>query len=152
MTNTKQFEEEVSNWAELLNQPVPKIRRMSLDIEVETDGSIKPMEAVNIAGKKLANLFSLISLTHSAPTLIIEEQVNQIEQADIKNVQIDELELSVRAHNCLKRANIHTVAELLKYSEKELLEFKNFGQKSADEVCENLKARFHCSKSSLCLY
>ena len=40
MANTKQFQEEVSNWAELLNQPVPKIRRMSLDIEVETDGRL----------------------------------------------------------------------------------------------------------------
>ena len=51
MTNTKQFEEEVSNWAELLNQPVPKIRRMSLDIEVETDGMRLP--DVKIADKKV---------------------------------------------------------------------------------------------------
>jgi DNA-directed RNA polymerase subunit alpha len=129
------------------SQSISLLKNESLILEVETDGSIKPMDAVNIAGKKLANLFSLISLTHSAPTLIIEEQVNQIEQADIKNVQIDELELSVRAHNCLKRANIHTVAELLKYSEKELLEFKNFGKKSADEVAKSLRKRFNLQLS-----
>ena len=50
MTDTKQFQEEVSNWAELLNQPVPKIRRMSLDIEVETDGRLPD---VKIADKKV---------------------------------------------------------------------------------------------------
>ena len=51
MTDTKQFQEEVSNWADLLNQPVPKIRRMSLDIEVETDG--KRLPDVKIADKKV---------------------------------------------------------------------------------------------------
>ena len=56
---------------------------------------------------------------------------------------IEDLELSVRAYNCLKRADIHTLADLLKYSQEELLEFKNFGQKSADEVMESLKTRFN---------
>jgi DNA-directed RNA polymerase subunit alpha len=114
-----------------------------LIIEVETNGSLTPTDAVNIASKKLTNLFSLISLAHSTPKLVLEERVTQIEQPDIKNIQIDELELSVRAHNCLKRANIHTIAELLEYSEKELLEFKNFGKKSADEVSKSLNERFN---------
>ena len=48
----------------------------------------------------------------------------------------------MRAYNCLKRANVHTLSDLLQYSSDDLLEFKNFGQKSADEVCDNLKARF----------
>jgi len=59
-----------------------------------------------------------------------------------ETIFIEELELSVRAYNCLKRANIHTVSELMQYSANDLLEFKNFGQKSADEVRENLKKRF----------
>jgi len=49
----------------------------------------------------------------------------------------------VRAYNCLKRANVHTLADLLQYSQEDLLEFKNFGQKSADEVVESLKHRFN---------
>jgi DNA-directed RNA polymerase subunit alpha len=52
------------------------------------------------------------------------------------------MELSVRAYNCLKRANVYTLADLLKYSKEDLLEFKNFGQKSADEVFESLESRF----------
>ena len=56
---------------------------------------------------------------------------------------VEELELSVRAYNCLKRANVHTIEDLLKYSQEDLLEFKNFGQKSADEVNESLKTHFN---------
>ena len=129
------------------SQSVSSLKNESLILEVETDGSITPTDAINIAGKKLANLFSLVTMSHSAPKMVVEQQVNQIDQIDIKNAQIDELELSVRAHNCLKRANIHTVAELLKYSEKELLEFKNFGKKSADEVSKSLHKRFNIQLS-----
>ena len=129
------------------SQSVSSLKNESLILDVETNGSITPTDAINIAGKKLANLFSLVNMSHSAPKVIIEEQVSQIDQIDIKNAQIDELELSVRAHNCLKRANIHTVAELLKYSEKELLEFKNFGKKSADEVSKSLHKRFNIQLS-----
>ena len=129
------------------SQSVSSLKNESLILELETDGSITPTDAINIAGKKLASLFSLVNMAHSAPKIIVEQQVNQIEQIDIKNAQIDELELSVRAHNCLKRANIHTVAELLKYSEKELLEFKNFGKKSADEVSKSLHKRFNIQLS-----
>jgi len=125
------------------SQSISTLKNESLIIEVETNGSLTPTDAVNIASKKLTNLFSLISLAHSTPKLVLEERVTQIEQPDIKNIQIDELELSVRAHNCLKRANIHTIAELLEYSEKELLEFKNFGKKSADEVSKSLNERFN---------
>ena len=129
------------------SQSVSSLKNESLILEIETNGSITPTDAINIAGKKLVNLFSLVNMAHSAPKIIVEQQVNQIEQIDIKNAQIDELELSVRAHNCLKRANIHTVAELLKYSEKELLEFKNFGKKSADEVSKSLHKRFNIQLS-----
>ncbi|MEO1446838.1 MAG: DNA-directed RNA polymerase subunit alpha C-terminal domain-containing protein, partial [Cyanobacteria bacterium J06635_11] len=59
---------------------------------------------------------------------------------DQKNqIPIEELQLSVRAYNCLKRAQVNTVADLLVYSEEDLLEIKNFGQKSAEEVVEALQ-------------
>ncbi|XTZ11769.1 MAG: DNA-directed RNA polymerase subunit alpha C-terminal domain-containing protein, partial [cyanobacterium endosymbiont of Rhopalodia inflata] len=56
-------------------------------------------------------------------------------------IPIEELQLSVRAYNCLKRAQINTVADLLDYSQEDLLEIKNFGQKSAEEVIEALQKR-----------
>jgi DNA-directed RNA polymerase subunit alpha len=56
-------------------------------------------------------------------------------------IPIEELQLSVRAYNCLKRAQINTVADLLEYSQEDLLEIKNFGQKSAEEVIEALQKR-----------
>ena len=62
---------------------------------------------------------------------------------DVNGTLIEELELSVRAYNCLKRANIHTLGDLLNYGKDDLLEFKNFGRKSADEVCESLLKRFN---------
>ncbi|HAN46981.1 MAG TPA: DNA-directed RNA polymerase subunit alpha, partial [Cyanobacteria bacterium UBA8156] len=58
-----------------------------------------------------------------------------------EQIPIEELHLSVRAYNCLKRAQINTIADLLGYSQEDLLEIKNFGQKSADEVIEALQAR-----------
>ena len=64
---------------------------------------------------------------------------NLISDEKNMNIPIEELQLSVRAYNCLKRAQINTVAELLKYSPESLQEIKNFGQKSADELFHALK-------------
>ena len=58
------------------------------------------------------------------------------------NIFIEELNLSARAYNCLKRSNVHTLNDLLQYSQEDLLELKNFGQKSASEVCASLESRF----------
>ena len=73
---------------------------------------------------------------------ILEEEVKDEKRQELDSIMVEELELSVRAYNCLKRANVHTLMDLLQYSQQDLLEFKNFGQKSADEVCESLAARF----------
>jgi DNA-directed RNA polymerase subunit alpha len=74
---------------------------------------------------------------------VVEEELDSDStDQELGKVLIEELQLSVRAYNCLKRANIHTVSDLLKYSQEDLLEFKNFGQKSADEVNDNLQRRF----------
>ena len=73
----------------------------------------------------------------------IDTPVEESKEEQLETVFIEELELSVRAYNCLRRANVHTLADLMQYSSAELLEFKNFGQKSADEVCDCLQKKFN---------
>ncbi|MCS7031777.1 MAG: DNA-directed RNA polymerase subunit alpha [Gloeomargarita sp. SKYG116] len=109
-----------------------------LILEVTTDGSISPKEAVSQAASILVDLFSpLRTITGLEPT----DSAQASEEDKIGQIPIEELQLSVRAYNCLKRAQIHTVADLLNYSQEELLEIKNFGQKSAEEVIEALQNR-----------
>jgi DNA-directed RNA polymerase subunit alpha len=116
----------------------------SLILEIWTNGSIMPDEALSTSAEILENTFGLLKVTDTlSPTSqTIETPVQDEKNEHLETIFIEELELSVRAYNCLKRANVHTLSDLLKYSATDLLEFKNFGQKSADEVCENLKARF----------
>jgi|TARA_B100000513_G_scaffold195063_1_gene124953 DNA-directed RNA polymerase subunit alpha len=114
----------------------------SLILEIITDGSIQPIEAIYSASSILENIFASFQVkdeTIPTPPMVLEatETTNEYD-----NIMLEELELSVRAYNCLKRANVNNLSELLKYSQDDLLEFKNFGQKSADEVCESLKNRF----------
>ena len=66
-------------------------------------------------------------------------EVESVSSVEEPSITIDELELSVRAYNCLKRASINSMAELLKKSEHDLLNIKNFGKKSSDEVVEKLR-------------
>ena len=116
----------------------------SLIMEIQTDGSIAPIDALTEAATILKTLFSSFN-PHNQPPIPFDapEKVSFEHQTDINGTLIEELELSVRAYNCLKRANIHTLGDLTKYGKEELLEFKNFGRKSADEVCESLYARFN---------
>ena len=116
----------------------------SLILEVWTNGSITPAEALSASAEILENTFGILKITDTLSTdsLNLELPVPEEKGEHLDNVFIEELELSVRAYNCLKRANVHTLSDLLQYSADDLLEFKNFGQKSADEVCDNLKKRF----------
>jgi DNA-directed RNA polymerase subunit alpha len=116
----------------------------SLILEVWTNGSILPDEALSSSAEILENTFGLLKVTNtlSVSSTNIETPVQEEKSEHLETIFIEELELSVRAYNCLKRANVHTLSDLLQYSSDDLLEFKNFGQKSADEVCDNLKARF----------
>lgn len=116
----------------------------SLIFEIQTDGSITPLEALNQGSEILQTIFdSLRSKGLPSQAVRVSEDDSKKDNNDrLSDVMIEELELSVRAFNCLKRANIHTLSDLLSYSQEDLLEFKNFGQKSADEVCLNLKAKF----------
>lgn len=109
--------------------------REKLFIEVWTNGSISPQEAISQGAQIITNLF------HPLTNINFKAHDNEIENKEkkINQILIEELQLSVRAYNCLKRAQIHSIADLLDYSHEELLEIKNFGQKSADEVIEALK-------------
>ncbi len=108
-----------------------------LTLEIWTNGSLTPQESLSQAARILVELFvPLQDVTFDAPVVPQQTEDNQKNQ-----IPIEELQLSVRAYNCLKRAQINTVADLLVYTEEDLLEIKNFGQKSAEEVVEALKAR-----------
>jgi DNA-directed RNA polymerase subunit alpha len=107
-----------------------------LQIEIWSDGSITPQEALSDAASILVDLFNpLREINFDSPGE--EEPLERPES----QVPIEELQLSVRAYNCLKRAQINSVADLLDYSQEDLLEIKNFGQKSAEEVVEALQER-----------
>lgn len=115
----------------------------NLILEVDTDGSILPKEAVSLAAETLEELFASLQTTKTVANFESSTQDAPYEQEEeFNNIPIEDMELSVRAYNCLKRANVYTLADLLKYSKEDLLEFKNFGQKSADEVFESLESRF----------
>ena len=105
-----------------------------LFIEIWTNGTISPQEAISQGAKILTNLFyPLTNINFQYQNNNTKDKEKQIQQ-----VLIEELQLSVRAYNCLKRAQIHSVSDLLDYSQEELLEIKNFGRKSAEEVIEAL--------------
>jgi len=116
----------------------------SLILEIWTNGSLTPAEALSASAEILENSFQLLRITNTTPTFALNKDIYTKEESpeQLDTIFIEELELSVRAYNCLKRANIHTVSDLMQYSVNDLLEFKNFGQKSADEVGESLKKRF----------
>ncbi|MDX2272318.1 MAG: DNA-directed RNA polymerase subunit alpha [Cyanobacteriota bacterium] len=109
-----------------------------LTLEIWTNGSISPQEALSQAARALVEVFIPLQDVRGFDAPVEQKK----EENDQKNqIPIEELQLSVRAYNCLKRAQINTVADLLVYTEEDLLEIKNFGQKSAEEVVEALKAR-----------
>ena len=109
-----------------------------LILDIWTNGSIKPEEALSSASDILVNLFSPLT---DATTITGQPEEPEEPEDPTSQIPIEELNLSVRAYNCLKRAQINTVADLLEYSQDDLLEIKNFGQKSAEEVIEALQQR-----------
>ncbi|MFQ3679790.1 MAG: DNA-directed RNA polymerase subunit alpha [Pseudanabaenaceae cyanobacterium] len=108
----------------------------TLSLEVATNGSITPQVALSEAASILVGLFAPLQEI----TLVQSKSDEPEPQNEHEQTPIEELHLSVRAY-CLKRATINTIADLLRYSQEDLLEIKNFGQKSADEVIEALQAR-----------
>nr|YP_009541704.1 DNA-directed RNA polymerase alpha subunit [Synarthrophyton chejuense]AYR05713.1 DNA-directed RNA polymerase alpha subunit [Synarthrophyton chejuense] len=114
-----------------------KLIQEQLILEIWTNGSLCPKDAIIEGSKILTNLFHPLTSINFHPI----EAENEKNEQKINQVLIEELKLSVRAYNCLKRAQIHSVSDLLDYSQEDLLEIKNFGQKSAEEVMEALKNR-----------
>ena len=109
-------------------------------LDIWTNGSISPNEALKSAAKLTMDLFSFLVKekdTEKKPEL--KPKIRSISIEPYTNIAIEELQLSVRAYNCLKKAQINTVGDLLHYSPEKLQELKNFGRKSADEVFSTLK-------------
>ncbi len=114
-----------------------------LTIEIDTDGSITPKDALAHGGKILRDHIQLFINFDIEPEAEGDETEHDAEFARIRKVlltPVDELELSVRSHNCLRAANIKTIAELVKRDEAELLKFRNFGRKSLAELSEIVEA------------
>jgi DNA-directed RNA polymerase subunit alpha len=108
-----------------------------LIMEVWTNGSLTPQEALSQAASILVDLFNPLKEITIEPLDKEDDEDND----PTNQIPIEELQLSVRAYNCLKRAQINSVADLLDYSQEDLLEIKNFGAKSAEEVVEALRQR-----------
>jgi len=112
-----------------------------LVLEVWTDGSVRPEEAVSLAAKILIEHLRLFAnLTDTADDIEILARKDEGPKDRILSMTIDELELSVRSYNCLKRAGINTVEELIRKTEADMLKVRNLGKKSLQEVKEKLAA------------
>ena len=110
-----------------------------LSIEVWTDGSLKAHEALSLAAKVMTghlDLFIDLSETTKNTQVMVEKEESKKEK--VLEMSIEELELSVRSYNCLKRANISTVEDLISKSETEMMKVRNLGKKSFDEVTAKL--------------
>jgi DNA-directed RNA polymerase subunit alpha len=113
-----------------------------LVLEVETDGSISPSEALASAGATLRSLVDLVATMSDEPQgLELGEIVDATVSSPDLDLPIEDLDLSERPNNCLKRAQVNTVGELLTKTEDDLLNITNFGQKSLDEVKAKLDER-----------
>ena len=111
-----------------------------LTLDVFTNGTLEPDEAVSLAAKVLSehlNLFIDLSDAAQAAEIMIEKENDA--QEKVLEMNIDELELSVRSYNCLKRAGINTVAELINRTPEDMMKVRNLGRKSLEEVLAKLK-------------
>lgn len=111
-----------------------------LTLEVWTDGSIRPEEAVSLGAKILTeHLFLFVGLTDEAKDAEIMVEKEEDKKEKVLEMTIEELDLSVRSYNCLKRAGINTVQELTTKTEEDMMKVRNLGRKSLEEVQEKLE-------------
>lgn len=111
-----------------------------LTLEVWSDGSLRPEEAVSLAAKILNDHFLLfVGLTESAKDTEIMIEKEEDKKEKVLEMTIEELDLSVRSYNCLKRAGINTVQELITKTEEDMMKVRNLGRKSLEEVQEKLE-------------
>ncbi len=112
-----------------------------LTLEIETDGSISPRDSLSSAGDTLRNLVALVAdLSDEPKGLELGEVAPSTASPDLE-LPIEELELSERPRNCLKRARVDTIGQLVQKTEDDLLAITNFGSKSLDEVLQKLDER-----------
>ncbi len=111
-----------------------------LTLDVITNGTLAPDEAVSLAAKVLSEHLSLfIDLSENAKSAEIMVETESDEKEKVLEMNIDELELSVRSYNCLKRAGINTVEELCNRTSEDMMKVRNLGRKSLEEVLAKLK-------------
>jgi DNA-directed RNA polymerase subunit alpha len=112
-----------------------------LTIEVWTDGSLKPFEALSLAAKVMTGHLELfIDLSETARNTQVMVEKEESKKEKVLEMPIEELELSVRSYNCLKRAGISTVEDLANKSQEDMMKVRNLGKKSLDEVTNKLIA------------
>ena len=114
-----------------------------LILEIETDGSVTPDDALTFSGTILKDHIQLFINFDIEPE---EEEASEVDEEMLRikkllKMSVDELELSVRSHNCLKAANIKTIGDLVHRDEQEMLKFRNFGRKSLTELNKILEER-----------
>ena len=111
-----------------------------LTLEVSTDGSITPQDAVSYSSSILIEQLQIVESISKPEVLEISEPISEevMEIRKLLNLTIDEMELSVRSHNCLQAAGIKFIYELVSKEENEMLKYKNFGRKSLTELVEKL--------------
>jgi DNA-directed RNA polymerase subunit alpha len=115
-----------------------------LALDVYTDGTLTAQEAIQEAAAILQDhLMLFVNFEQMRREMeaqeVVEEEAKEAEKSRMRRIlftPVDELELSVRAHNCLKAANIKTLAELVSLNEQDLLKFRNFGRKSLSELAD----------------
>jgi DNA-directed RNA polymerase subunit alpha len=113
-----------------------------LVLDIETDGTITPREALASAGATLRALVQLVEEMSDEPLgLALSEAESATTGSPDMDLPIEDLDLSERPRNCLKRAQVDTIGQLLEKTEDDLLAVTNFGQKSLDEVIEKLDDR-----------
>ncbi|MGE5599725.1 MAG: DNA-directed RNA polymerase subunit alpha [Bacteroidota bacterium] len=112
-----------------------------LVLEVWTDGSTNPVEAVSLAAKIMSEHLSLfVNLSQAVSQAEIMVEKEEESKDKILEMTIEELDLSVRSYNCLKRAGINTVEELTRKTEEDMMKVRNLGRKSLEEVQQKLEA------------
>lgn len=112
-----------------------------LILEVWTNGTIGPREATSLAAKIMSEHLSLfVGLTEAASDVEIMVEKEEEAKDRLLEMTIEELDLSVRSYNCLKRAGINTVEELTKKTEEDMMKVRNLGRKSLEEVQQKMAA------------
>ena len=111
-----------------------------LTLEVWTDGSVQPDEAISLAAKILTEHLTLfVGLTEQVTTIAFTDQEDD-KKEKVLEMTIEELDLSVLAYNCLKRAGINTISELVQRNQEDMMKVRNLGRKSLEEVEQKLEA------------